>query len=84
MSLSCFQAASSKRKEITLQSNLYKAVPNIENLDLGFSKHWKSVFRLFQTLEFFNLAFPSIVMLSFGFSKHWKSGVRLFPNIGIL
>ena len=52
MSLSCFQAASSKRKEMTLQSNFYKAVPNIGNLDLGFSnvrnlylgfsKHWNS------------------------------------------
>ena len=40
------------------------AFPNIGILDFGFSKHCNSGVSLFQTLEFWTLAFPNIVILN--------------------
>ena len=48
MSLSCFQAALSKRKEIAQQSNLYMAGMSIQTI----LKHRNSEFCLFQSCEF--------------------------------
>ena len=63
-------------------------------LYFSFSKHWNSVFLLFQTLEFWILAFPDIGIQCFAFRKHSSSRILLFltldfsvlayPNISIL
>ena len=51
----------------------FLAFPNIEILYFGFSKHWNSIFWLFQTLAFWILAFPNIGILDFVISKHGDS-----------
>ena len=54
---------------------------NIGVLYFGFSKHWNSVFLLFQTLEFWILAFPDIGIQCFAFRKHSSSRILLFLTL---